>query len=72
METSSSRSYTHITIAGNAAISMRSLPLLSEISFHFGHIIKNFDRLCGLVVRVPGNRYRGLSSIPGATRVSEK
>jgi hypothetical protein len=28
--------------------------------------------LCGLVVRVPGYRYRGPSSIPGATRFSEK
>jgi hypothetical protein len=26
------------------------------------------DRLCGLVVRVPGYRSRGLGSIPGATR----
>jgi hypothetical protein len=29
-------------------------------------------RLCGLVVRVPGYRFRGLGSIPGATRFSEK
>jgi hypothetical protein len=27
---------------------------------------------CGLVVRVPGCRSRGLGSIPGATRFSEK
>jgi hypothetical protein len=26
-----------------------------------------YDRLCGLVVRVPGYRSRGPSSIPGAT-----
>jgi hypothetical protein len=26
------------------------------------------DRLCGLVVKVPGYSYRGLGSIPGATR----
>jgi hypothetical protein len=30
------------------------------------------DRLCGLVVRVPGYRYRGRGSIPGATRFSER
>jgi hypothetical protein len=30
------------------------------------------DRLCGLVVRVPGYRSRGRGSIPGATRLSEK
>jgi hypothetical protein len=30
------------------------------------------DRLCGLVVRVPGYRSRGPGSIPGATRFSEK
>jgi hypothetical protein len=28
--------------------------------------------LCGLVVRVPGYRSRGLGSISGATRLSEK
>jgi hypothetical protein len=30
-----------------------------------------FDRLCGLVVRVPGYKSRCLGSIPGATRFSE-
>jgi hypothetical protein len=30
------------------------------------------DNLCGLVVRVPGHRSGGPSSIPGATRFSEK
>jgi hypothetical protein len=30
------------------------------------------DRLCGLVVRVPGYRSRGLGSISGANRFSEK
>jgi hypothetical protein len=31
-------------------------------------IIKLVDRLCGLVVRVPGYRSKGPGSIPGATR----
>jgi hypothetical protein len=30
------------------------------------------DSLCGLVVRVPGYRFRGPGSIPGATTFSEK
>jgi hypothetical protein len=30
--------------------------------------LSNPDRLCGLVVRVPGYRFRGPGSIPGATR----
>jgi hypothetical protein len=31
------------------------------------------DRLCGLVVRVPGYRFRAPGSIPGGTtRISEK
>jgi hypothetical protein len=30
------------------------------------------DRLCGIVVRVPGYRSRGPGSIPAATRFSEK
>jgi hypothetical protein len=40
--------------------------------FHFSsHFFLN-GRLCDLVVRVPGYRSRGLGSIPGATRFSEK
>jgi hypothetical protein len=30
------------------------------------------DRLCGLVVRVPGYRFGDPGSIPGATRLPEK
>jgi hypothetical protein len=30
------------------------------------------DRLCGLVVRIPGCKTRGQCSIPGATRFSEQ
>jgi hypothetical protein len=33
---------------------------------------KGVDRLCGLVVRVPGYRSTGPASIPGATIFSEK
>jgi hypothetical protein len=43
--------------------------------FMLGNIYESsfiFDRLCGLVVRVPGYRSRGPGSIPGATRFSEK
>jgi hypothetical protein len=31
-----------------------------------------YDRLCGLVVRVPGYRSTSPDSIPGATRFSDK
>jgi hypothetical protein len=34
--------------------------------------MKLVDHLCGPVVRIPGYRYRGPGSIPGATRFSEK
>jgi hypothetical protein len=34
--------------------------------------ICDVGRLCGLVVRVPGYRSRGLGSTPDANRVSEK
>jgi hypothetical protein len=34
--------------------------------------IEIMDRLCGLVVRVPGYRSGGSGSIHGATRFSEK
>jgi hypothetical protein len=30
------------------------------------------DRLCGLVVRVPGYRSRGPGSVPGTARFTEK
>jgi hypothetical protein len=33
----------------------------------FKYYLERNDRLCGLVVRVPGYSSRGLGSIPGAT-----
>jgi hypothetical protein len=33
--------------------------------------LSDLDRLCGLMVRVPGYRSRGPGSIPGETRISE-
>jgi hypothetical protein len=35
-------------------------------------LVSTIDRLCGLVLRVPGYRSRGPGSIAGATRFSEK
>jgi hypothetical protein len=35
-------------------------------------LIENYDRLCGLVVRVLGYRSGGPGSIPGTTRFSER
>jgi hypothetical protein len=34
--------------------------------------VKFCDRFCGIVVRVPGYRSRGLGSIPGTTKFSKK
>jgi hypothetical protein len=43
-----------------------------DIRTEFIYVVyKKVDRLCGLVVRVPGYKYGGLGSIPGATRFSE-
>jgi hypothetical protein len=42
----------------------------NETSFEV--LASDIDRLCGLVVRVPGYRSRGPISIPSATRFSEK
>jgi hypothetical protein len=39
---------------------------------NYESMLNNFDRLCGLVVRVPGYRSRGPGSIPGSTRFCEK
>jgi hypothetical protein len=35
-------------------------------------VVSKVDRLCGLVVRVPGNRSRGPGLIPRATRFDDK
>jgi hypothetical protein len=42
------------------------------VNWIFKYYLERNDRLCGLVVRVPGYRSRGPYSIPGATRFSEK
>jgi hypothetical protein len=49
---------------------IRSSPHLSVS--HFCGVSPYFDCLCGLAVRVPGNKSRGLGSIPCATTFSEK
>jgi hypothetical protein len=41
-------------------------------SINFNENIIESDRLCGLVVRVPGYRSGGPGSIPSSTRFSEK
>jgi hypothetical protein len=44
-----------------------------EVRTKFIYIMqKKVDHLCGLLVRVTGYRSRGMGSIPGATRFSEK
>jgi hypothetical protein len=50
----------------------RSVALVAFCSANDFFFCHNFasDRLCGLVVRVPGYKSRG--SIPGAARFSEK
>jgi hypothetical protein len=35
------------------------------VTVYFDYVSKEMDRLCGLVVRVPGYRSRGPGSIPG-------
>jgi hypothetical protein len=45
---------------------------MSENTNWMRHFISSSGHFCGLVIRVPGYRSRGLSSIPGATRFSEK
>jgi hypothetical protein len=45
---------------------------MNTLSFNFLNPTFHFDRLCGLVVRVPDYRSTGPGSILGATRFSEK
>jgi hypothetical protein len=65
--------------AGNRAPAVKSVArryiertIPSPTTVFYKMYFQLFDRLCGLVVRVPGYRFRGLGSIPGATRFSEK
>jgi hypothetical protein len=46
--------------------------LLSFFPFIFLAPNSQLDRLCGLVIRVPGYRYRGPDSILGGNTFSEK
>jgi hypothetical protein len=48
------------------------LSLMDIIYIVLGLTYRGTDRLCGLVVRVPGNRSRCPGSIPGAAIFSEK
>jgi hypothetical protein len=43
-----------------------------DMDYELNVLILPADRLCVLVVRVPGYRSRGPGSIPGATGFSEK
>jgi hypothetical protein len=46
--------------------------LFPLLYFYFSNFVCILDRLCDLVVRVPGYRSRGPGSIPDTTRFSEK
>jgi hypothetical protein len=66
----------------NTALVFAGIAIVKRIQNELGRvhciteigIVKVFigDRLCGLVLRVPGYRSRGPGSISNATRVSEK
>jgi hypothetical protein len=43
----------------------------NEVELIFKYYLERNDRLCGLVVRVPGHRSRDLSSIASTIRSSE-
>jgi hypothetical protein len=59
-------------IAGIALLLFLMKCLNLEIYTNLNNKLVRFrDRLCGLVVRVPGYRSRGPGSIPGATRFPE-
>jgi hypothetical protein len=54
----------NITMTGRNIGATFNYLFLKAVGFH--------DHLCGLVVRVPGYRSRGLGSIYSSTRFSEK
>jgi PPE-repeat protein len=61
-----------ITITTTAITTNTTTSSTVFITIHYFNIITNDDHFCGLVVGVPGYRSRGLGSIPGTTRFSEK
>jgi hypothetical protein len=54
------------------AIHGNNVSLLIISSRYFVMLLERIDRLCGLVARVPGYRFRGPGSILGGARFSEK
>jgi hypothetical protein len=50
----------------------RTVGMYITVLFFLSPVMLSYDRLCGLVVRVPGYRSRGPGSIPDTTRFSEK
>jgi hypothetical protein len=51
---------------------LENAPKMYLIALHFVFASLVIDRLSGLMVRVPGDRSRGMGSIPGAIRFSGK
>jgi len=50
---------------------MRLSRIVGDENFVIVSVMPAADRLCGLVVRVSGYRYRGPGFDPGATRISD-
>jgi hypothetical protein len=71
MPADGNRSHVCLNEESNGAFAVRIRNNKSCTSTSIKHC-SSFDRLCGLVVRILGNRPAGLVSIPGATRFSEK
>jgi hypothetical protein len=68
----SSPSPRHFGASSHSSLKMTALVLHPYKTIKTVIICVDEDCLCGLVVRIPGYRSRGLGSIPGATTFSEK
>jgi hypothetical protein len=62
----------HSTFAVLKVLFLLATCLIISVRFNFVILYWQWDRLCGLAVRVPGYRSWGLGSIPAATRFSDK
>jgi hypothetical protein len=58
----------HGLISGNNSL----IAFMAEDQRNISGTCIIYVRFCGIVVRVPGYKFRGPGSIPAATRLSEK
>jgi hypothetical protein len=60
------------SVSGTSCFKIKGMTMDKSTIMIVTSVLIYHDRICDLVVRVPGYRSRGPGSIPGVTRFSEK